>query len=131
MENVEEQIVKGISAPTGFKEIVIKLNTLSSGEAGFTTPKISGKIECIIIQKATEFSSIKINAWMVDENIQILDFPQFTETKYLPIRTETVFKSSEEVSENNVAHYYINGPLMFYISGAKNAEVKFIVRYIK
>lgn len=132
-ELIEERVTSKTSITSSYKEIEISLNTLTSGEAEFISPKISGMLECVIIQRVdtTIVDPLQIKVGMVNEGIEILDIPQFIKTKYLPVRIETVYKTAKGVSEYNVARYCMNGPLYFYINGAKESSVKFIVRYKK
>lgn len=142
-DNIEEDAVKELhnykeseegTVPITpcFKEMEFVLNTLGSGTAEFQTPNIFGKIECIIINRVNEdtiISPVEVYAWLVEEEVQIIEMVSSCTAEYLPIRTETVFKSASEVSEYNVAHYYVNGPLFFKINGALNTEIKFRIRY--
>ena len=111
------------------EDIVIELNTGDSGIATFTTDKLSGEFEALILSTEKKVH-VKIESELGYEIFEMKEYPANlgdNNTTYINIRTQSW---NEDGHKNGFSsdEFHLNERLILSIDGQPNTNVRFIFR---
>ena len=107
------------------KDVNFSVNTMSSGEASFTTGSINGILAGIIISCR---NTVGIKVTLANTDIVVFEIPSFQGEQFIPMRLGVV-SSVGESFRDGFTKWTLNDMLSVEVKGQFNSEVFFKVRY--
>jgi hypothetical protein len=132
-EEVEEPLLKSNTIDessnvdiNNVKELRFTINTGTNTLTEYTTDKLIGKLDSIIIS-SDKFITLKI---MLDEfkDIVIYHKMQIIGDKYISVRNDTSFPNNERAQSSD-AKFILNDKLHIIIESSLDTSIKLILRY--
>lgn len=132
-EKVEEPLLKSNTIDessnvdiNNVKELRFTINTGTNTLTEYTTDKLIGKLDSIIIS-SDKFITLKI---MLDEfkDIVIYHKMQIIGDKYISVRNDTSFPNNERAQSSD-AKFILNDKLHIIIESSLDTSIKLILRY--
>lgn len=111
------------------EDIVIELTTAENGIATFTTDKICGELDALILS-TTDKVHLRIDSELGYQILEMREYPHNptdNKTTYINLRTQSW---NEDGHQNGYAYdeFRLNEKLILYIEGLPGTTVKFIFR---